>query len=421
MKEHLKSPVINMLLLVCLLLSFLLAMILLAIEADPTVNTRANLSADQVAKVKRLFDRNDPRRLRTGVITTAKLGQEELDLALNYVVNQYANGAARLKIEQGKAQIEVSLPLPSNPLGRYLNFHFVLRQTNGLPEISAISLGRLPLPGFVAISLLKYSQTVLPITVDWPMIARMVKLVKFQPRRLLVTYQWRAELPSQVSGALVSKDELLQLEAYQRRLSELAQTGTAAVSLIDLMQPLFQLAVERSQNGNAIQENRAVIRVLAFYVNQKNLSKLMPQLKRWPRPIWRRVTLQNRDDFSKHYCVSAFLAADGGTPLANAVGLYKEIQDSRGGSGFSFNDIAADRAGTRMGELAIASEQDARALQRFLSTANEADIMPETADLPEFMPEAEFNRRYGGLQGDGYQNMMDEIERRIAALAINRR
>ena len=395
-----------------------MAMVLLAIDDKPSLNTRANLSPEQIAKAKRLFDRNDPRRLRSGAIATAKLGQEELDLALNYVVNQYANGTASLKIEQGKALLAATLPLSANPLGRYLNLHFEFKQTKSLPEISALSLGHLPLPGFVGLSLLKYGQTILPVTVDWQMIGRMVKVVKFQPRRLLVTYQWQAGLPAQLSGAVLSKDEMMKLEVYQRRLTELTQTGTAVIPVIDLIQPLFQLATERSQTGNAIQENRAVIRVLAFYVNQKNLSKLLP-FKSWPRPVWRRVTLQNRDDFTKHYWVSAFLAADAGTPLADAVGLYKEIQDSRGGSGFSFNDLAADRAGTRMGELAIASEQDARSIQEFLANASESDIMPETADLPEFMPEAEFNRRYGGLQGDGYRKIMVEIERRITALAIN--
>ena len=43
-----------------------------------------------------------------------------------------------------------------------------------------------------------------------------------------------------------------------------------------------------------------------------------------------------------------------------------------------------------------------------------------TADLPEFMPEAEFKRRFGGTQGEPYRKMMKEIERRIAALPINR-
>ena len=33
----------------------------------------------------------------------------------------------------------------------------------------------------------------------------------------------------------------------------------------------------------------------------------------------------------------------------DAIGVYKEVRDSRGGSGFSFNDMAANRAGTRFG------------------------------------------------------------------------
>lgn len=51
------------------------------------------------------------------------------------------------------------------------------------------------------------------------------------------------------------------------------------------------------------------------------------------------------------------LAAYAGTPLADVVGLFKEMEDSRGGSGLSFNDIAADRAGTRMGELAVSQQR----------------------------------------------------------------
>ncbi|MDO9238672.1 MAG: hypothetical protein Q7U30_01550 [Methylicorpusculum sp.] len=186
------------------------------------------------------------------------------------------------------------------------------------------------------------------------------------------------------------------------------------------MQPLFSEAKERSQNGEAVKENRAVILVLAFYANQKNLSKLISQSKTWSRPNWRSVKLQNREDLTKHYLVSALLAAYAGTPLADAVGLYKEIEDSKGGSGFSFIDIAADRAGTLMGELAVAGEQQARQVQSLLATGAESDIMPKTSDLPEFISEAEFMRRYGGTQGKAYQQMMNEIERRILALPVNR-
>jgi hypothetical protein len=41
--------------------------------------------------------------------------------------------------------------------------------------------------------------------------------------------------------------------------------------------------------------------------------------------------------------------------------------------------------------------------------------MPDVADLPEFMPEAEFKRRYGGIGGPGYNDMMATIEARVAS------
>jgi hypothetical protein len=133
------------------------------------------------------------------------------------------------------------------------------------------------------------------------------------------------------------------------------------------------------------------------------------------------VTLNRRDDFPKHFMISAALAADAGGPLADAVGLYKEVEDSRGGSGFSFNDVAADRAGTRFGERAAASPVSARKLQQRLSAGvRERDLMPATEDLPEFMPEGEFKRRFGGIGAPAYKQMMAEIERRIASLALYR-
>jgi hypothetical protein len=131
------------------------------------------------------------------------------------------------------------------------------------------------------------------------------------------------------------------------------------------------------------------------------------------------VTLNRRADFAQHFTVSAAIAANAGGPLSDAVGLYKEIDDSREGSGFSFNDIAADRAGTRFGELAVGTVASASKLQQQLSAGvNERDLMPETDDLPEFMPQAEFRRRFGGIDAPEYNKMMAEIERRVAGLSL---
>ncbi len=416
------SLIQRLLLLLSVLLCLLAAMVLLAIDDQPTLNTRALLTPEQIDKAKRVFDRNDPRRVRAGHITTANLGQEELNLALNYAAYQYLQGAASLKLESGLARIETSLPLPGQTAKRYLNLQFKLKQTQALPEITAMTLGGLAMPDWVAQSLIDLMLQALPMQIDTQPLIGMLKHVQFSPQRLLVTYQWRPDLASKIGNVLASDQERELIGVYQQRLAELIRNSQHKVfTLTELLQPLFQLAQQRSRTSDAIQENRAVIRVLAFYVNQKDLRKLLPNLRQHPQPQWRSVLLQNRDDFTKHYLVSAFLAADAGSPLADALGLYKEIQDAKDGSGFSFNDIAADRAGTRMGELAIGGEKTAQAIQAFLKSANETDIMPKTDDLPEFMSESEFNRRYGGLQGDAYRHMMQEIESRIAALAISRR
>ena len=213
------------------------------------------------------------------------------------------------------------------------------------------------------------------------------------------------------------RDDQERMKAYQARLVALtsAPKTPRELPLGTLVQSLFSLAAERG--GDPAAENRAAIIVLTFYVNGKGLNAVVPSAQQWPMPVRRHVTLGGRDDFSQHFTISAALAATAGSPLSNAVGLYKEVDDSRGGSGFSFNDIAADRAGTRFGELATGPEAGIQKLHRLLGKGlRDQDLLPEVKDLPEFMQEAEFKRRYGGIGSPAYLKMMDTIERRIAAL-----
>ena len=87
-----------------------------------------------------------------------------------------------------------------------------------------------------------------------------------------------------------------------------------------------------------------------------------------------------------------------------------------GGSGFSFADLAADEAGNRFTRAATRDPASARALQaRIRAGLRFADFVPELRDLPEGIPGAEFQERYGGLGGAETKRLVDEIERRLAA------
>jgi hypothetical protein len=71
-----------------------------------------------------------------------------------------------------------------------------------------------------------------------------------------------------------------------------------------------------------------------------------------------------------------------------------------GGSGFSFDDLLADRAGTT---FALLATQD-NAVARWFQTRPDVgfrvdDFFPEAADLPENIPAGELGARYGDVGG----------------------
>ncbi len=411
--------------LVCCFIALVLILggaLFLAIEDRPIVNRTAQFSPDNIERAKRILDRNDPRRLKAGEVRTVSISQEDLDLALLYLANRYARGSTRLVLQPGAAHIEVSAALQRKPMERFLNADAVLVDSVGLPRFARLQIGRLPIPAWLANWLLGRVVTKLREREDYRFAMDSIRTVRLSNGGLSLTFQWQPELPVRMQAAITPEDQK-RLRAYQEQLVE-ASRGTKAkapLSLAKLIQPLFQLAGERAAVGDAVAENRAAILVLTLYLNGKGLEVLVPQAARWPRPVPHTVTLNGRDDFPKHFIISAALAAYAGEPLSDAIGVYKEVSDSRGGSGFSFNDIAADRAGSRFGEMAVTNPSSAKKLQeKMRGQLQESDIMPVTADLPEFMPEPEFIRRFGGVGAPAYKKMMAEIERRVAALSFNR-
>ena len=62
----------------------------------------------------------------------------------------------------------------------------------------------------------------------------------------------------------------------------------------------------------------------------------------------------------------------------------------------------------------------AAALQDADAALKEADFMPPVDGLPEFMPQAEFQARYGGIGAAPYRRMMAEIEQRVMSRPLLR-
>ena len=416
------------------------ALLYFAIDSTPLVSGAASLTPAHIDRARRLLDRNDPRTLRPGVLRTITVSEEDLDLAVNYLANRFGKGSSKIELPDGKAHAQASLLLPPLPLltaDRYLNVDAVLGETAVLPQFDHLKIGGLRIPAFIANRILGASIARLQRSASYGAATDTIKNVSSRNGILSVVYEWNDAVPDQLAAALVPVADQLRMQAYQARLVELTvpsgqpanppgYPGTSlrahpkvGLPLSALVQGLFQLSAERG--GDAVAENRAAIIVMAFYVNGKGLGAILPAARQWPVPTLRAVTLAGRGDFAQHFAISAALAATAGSPLADAVGLYKEVDDSRGGSGFSFNDIAADRAGTRFGGLATGKDAGMRRIRRLLAAGvRDADLLPEVKDLPEFMQEPDFKRRYGGIGAPDYAKMMKDIEQRIAALPLYR-
>ena len=397
-----------------------IAVVWLCFQDAPSVVRSVRLTPEDIENAKRIVAQHDSHKTHYSGQRTVAISEQELDLMLNYAASHFGRGGARAELGPGTVWLQASAEIPRSPFGRYVNVDAALRETEALPRFDHLQIGRLRVPATVADYLLREVLQRMAATDRGELAADILKGVSVADGRLTVTYVWSGEIEERVRAVLVSPADQARLRVYHDRLVETVARAPDKVSLAALMPPLFKTVLER-RGDDVASENRAAILTLAFYVNGTGLAAIAPAAAQWPQPQRRTVTLAGRDDFPKHFLISAVIAAEAGSPLADAVGLYKEVDDSRGGSGFSFNDIAADRAGTRFGEIASGSPERARRLSQALASGvKESDFMPDVAGLPEFLPEAEFKRRYGGIGGRGYNKMMATIEARVASRPLLR-
>lgn len=395
--------------------------VFLAIDDHAVVNRSAEITPENIARAKYLLQTHDPRKLKAGDRQRVSLSGEDIDLIANYLVNRYGRGSARAVLKPGTLQLTASTNLPDNPIGNFFNIDAAFNATGGLPRVERVRLGQLPVPAWIANLVLARALTKVREDTHYAFAADIIKDVEISEGKMEVTYEWQSGLPDKMRTALLPPASQELLRVYHARLAEQTRTHSGAASLTTLLVPLLTFAQERSAGRDPAIENSAAIVVLALYLSGTDVTTLIPSASRWPHPSEKTVTLNGREDLSKHFMISAALAAGAGGPFSDAVGLYKEVRDSRSGSGFSFTDIAADRAGTRFGELATSGQASARKLQQQLNgDVPESSLMPATSDLPEFMPEVEFKSRFGGVGSATYNAMMNEIERRIALLPLYR-
>jgi uncharacterized protein YfiM (DUF2279 family) len=400
------------------------AALYLAIETQPRVAPPAvAFTPEHIERAVALFSANDPRRLQPGSQGEIAVSQADLDLAARYLAQRFGRTASRLDLHTGGASWASSTqlpPIPLLPLGTanpYLNLQIELRTAGAGVSVSQLHVGRLPVPQFIANQLLAFAvEQLRDNSRTASALLDSVTNIQASPDALQLVYTWQGLPPEAMGTTRWFAEDQARVKAYGEWLT--TSSAKSLTTLDALLPPLLAFAAVRSADDTqATAENRAALIALAMYINGEALSALLPANEPLVPASTHAITLNGRGDSAQHFTVSAALAAVAGTPLADAVGLYKEINDSRGGSGFSFNDLAADRAGTRLGEQATNTLAGARRLQQLMAKGV-VILLPVVDDLPEDMQQADFARRFGRVDGPAAQRLRTMIEERIGALPL---
>jgi len=386
----------------------LAGMLLLVRDASPSLRPMPEISAEQRRWGKEL--------LHEGLLEGVGAGGEPISMTLAdleilsvLLTEQIQGSRLRVRPNQDNAEVTLALRLPAK-LGGWLNLRARLVAPDGVLGIEHLKVGPLPIPTALAALLMDQARLALGLPA-------LPTGVVFSPEAI----QLRPGVQSNHRGEFVSasrgKAESDRVLAAQRRLAGLnvLHRGQDWIDAAELLSAL--IASAPTEAADPVAENRAAILALAAYVNGRRL----PDPTDAPAPRLLEVRLRGRDDLPQHFLTSGALLLQGGSGLANLIGLAKELDDASNSSGFSFSDLAANRAGNQFAELATASPSSARRIQRLARAGlTEDDIMPSVDWLPGSMSRATFERDFGGRDSAAYRIVVDEIDRRIEALPVNR-
>ena len=423
-----------LLFLACLIL-FPVILLFSAMEDTALVSQHQRLSLDNVQRVKTLINANKPANVNKRQVRTVTLSENDLNLFLNYGILHglgYERLFTKIELPENRIYLAVTFDLPANPLSRYFNLFMSLKKNGTLLDIEYLKAGRLTIPGIFIHPVLKtmnYFLLYSKLYTDLNRHVHRINDISIAKGWLNLVYEWDPKalglIHEKGKQFLLPKDHQEKLVLYYNKLVQtLTPYKNKQVSLAIVLRPMAVFSQQQSKISNdPVLENTTLLQVLSLYAIRRGLKDLVHEdmQKQMEPPVAVDFTLYDRTDLPKHFLVSAGLAVSAGSRLSNFIGIAKEVDDSDKGSGFSFADLAADKAGVRMGILAAGSLETALIFQqRMVEIEQETDFMPRIDGLPEGIRKLEFQKRYRDLDSESYALVNGEIDRRINACPVFR-
>ncbi len=319
----------------------------------------------------------------------------------------------------GIVNVQATIELPPQYPGRYLNVDLDAERAvrDGTPVIRRIAVGDVDVSGWLAQQAMQWALDEWSFLDKDHLLLAAGRALESYPERLDLVCVWPRTPVERLRVRAGAAGDRGRPGAYAERIAGWAAGAPGSrAPLRELLRSLLAEAAERTAAGaDPVVENRTAVLLAAAQA-----FGCAPAADGGPGRRVRPV-LHRRHDLGRHFAGSAALAALLGREASESIGMDKEIRDTGGWSGFSFSDVAANRAGAIFGELATASARSARRVQERIERAvSDADIMPAVRHLPDHLPEEELKRRFGEPGGRAYQQVLEGIEAQIADVPLYR-
>jgi len=431
----------QLLVFVLILGSILLLCAVLLLDRAPLLSSTGQLNASVMRAGQQWLQQLNASFQQSGEQVVLQANTDELNAAFAMASRTLAGFQGKTVLSEQGMTVLLTMPVPLFGDCCYTNSEILIKPATGPLQVEKIQVGNLRLPGKVALQLLSLLADrlwgpgqgaallakVRSVTVDDDAVrVEIARDEQFSMRDLKQQglQLYRQFFSSEKQRALIN--HYYQLAQQQTPIilqTHLGSGGKNAVSLVHYLQLLMREAAARSATQTdpqaVVRENQAVLLALGQLFGGQNLQALVNEVRPWPDGRLPRVTLGRRPDLQQHFIYSAAIHLLTSQQLSSAVGEAKELLDSlQGGSGFSFVDLLADRAGIRFAKLATGSVQSAAAVQQFFVSQerSEAEIFPSKSRLPEGLPHQIFEQEYQSVDSAVYRQMVAEIDRRLAAL-----
>lgn len=416
-----------------------MALVYLALQSHQSTVQLNQINAASAKHSQQLAQRIVSTLKQKNTVTSIRINQQEANGLTALLHRAFPRVNADVRLSKYGAAVEASFEMPLPSMIKYLNVNAYISPSKSGLLLEEVSLGGLKVSGEFFISLVRFAADNLLKEQLFDDALAMITAVDINEERLIAHLSLDENLlamqKNDTSFLVKMRDDLAlfgnvdTIAFYYQSLSDFARLQDKNSSIAAFIRHVFDLAKTRSsisQDYLAVKENQAAITALIIYFGADRFELMVgdviirekEQLVIRNR-LRKHVSLQNRPDLQKHFIYSMALQLFSSHGASDAIGEFKEFLDTnKGGSGFSFADLQADRAGTRLAMIVTKSEQHAQRAQQLLAKVTDAELLPSIEGLHEGLNEENFDKKFKNVLSKDYQQTLAEIDKRLKNLPV---